>query len=116
LTVGHVECLRVRTGEDRFLDGLVSFCDCDIDRADTIRESVLPKGPEQSAGVEALTSYSSRAVEGNVFVEACEPAITVMLVPGVVGTRNEDLRLPSCCSGKPCASRDSRRLAHGGHG
>jgi hypothetical protein len=27
-----------------------------------------------------------------------------------------DLRLPSCFSGKPCASRDSRRLAHGGHG
>jgi hypothetical protein len=27
-----------------------------------------------------------------------------------------DLRLPSCCSGKPCASRDLRRLAHCGHG
>src|SRR6516225_3121081 len=86
-----MECFRVRAGEYRFLDGLVPFCDCDVDRAHVIRESVLPKSPEHPAGVEAFTSYSSWAVEGDVFAAACEPAIAVVLVPGVVETRNETL-------------------------
>jgi hypothetical protein len=79
----------VRACEDHFLDGLVPFCDCDVDRSHVIRECVLPERPEHTAGVEALASYSPRAVEGDVFVAACEPAITIVRIPGAVETSNE---------------------------
>jgi hypothetical protein len=71
------------------VDGPRSFCDCDVEGSHVIREWVLPERPEHTAGVETLSSYSSRAAEGNVFVAAREPAITIARIPGVVGTRNE---------------------------
>jgi hypothetical protein len=89
LAVGQVEDFCVRACKDCFVDGLVSFCGCDIDRGHVIREWVLPERPEHTAFVETLTSYSSRAAEDNVFVTAREPAITIARIPGIVGTRNE---------------------------
>ena len=89
MTIWQAECFRVRACEDRFLDGLVSLCDCDVDRRSAIWKCVLPKRPEHPAGVEALAAYFAWPVENNVFVAARESAITVVRIPGVVETRNE---------------------------